>query len=269
MRSTDAIVPVCAGAACEKPAYAPPLPAPVLLPWFFECSCLLFIQLLPWYHIRSSCYTTGMSKTFWAILAAIILICGGIIFFKGDKADAPSSGTAATNHVTGQGKSGVTLVEYGDFQCPFCGQYYPLVQAVKEKYDEQIHFQFRHLPLIQSHKNAFAAARAAEAAGNQDKFWEMYDLLFQNQTTWADSTTASTVFEGYASQLGLNLAKFKADVASNATNDRINADVSEFKKTKERISTPTFFLEGKKIQPTSVEAFSDLIDQAIKAKTKQ
>lgn len=210
-----------------------------------------------------------MSKTFWAAIAIIVVIFGGIVVFNKNGDNASSGSVQPTNHVVGEGKSGVKLVEYGDFQCVFCGQYYPLVEQVKEKYKDQIFFQFRNLPLLQAHRHAFAAARAAEAAGKQGKFWEMYNLLFQNQSSWSDRDDASEVFEGYATQLGLDLTKFKTDVASAQTNDTINADIREFKKTKEPMSTPTFFLEGKKITPKSVDEFSKLIDAAIAAKNKQ
>jgi protein-disulfide isomerase len=210
-----------------------------------------------------------MSKTFWAAIAIIAVLFGGIIVFHNRNASAPSTSSAKpTNHLMGSTKTGVTLVEYGDYQCPFCGQYYPLVKAVNQKYNDQIQFQFRNLPLLQVHQNALAAARAAEAASKQGKFWEMHDLLYQNQNTWSASSTASKFFEQYASQLGLNLTQFKADVASPQTNDIINADISEFKKTGQEMSTPTFLLDGKKIQPTSVDAFSKLIDAEIAAKAK-
>lgn len=210
-----------------------------------------------------------MNKSFWAIIAIIVVIFGGIIAFSKDKSDTPSGDARPTNHITGEGKTGVTLVEYGDFECPACGQYYPLVEQVKEKYKDQIFFQFRHLPLLEVHPNAFAASRAAEAASSQSKFWEMYNLLYQNQTTWAQSSNVTTVFEQYASQLGLNVEQFKTDAASSTTNDAINADIAEFNKTKERKSTPTFFLDGKKIQATTLDEFSKLIDEAIAAKNKQ
>jgi protein-disulfide isomerase len=210
-----------------------------------------------------------MSKGFWAIVGIIIVIFGGILLFKGDEAGAPSNGAAVSNHVTGENAKGVVLVEYADFQCPFCGQYYPLVKQVTEKYKADIALQFRHLPLSQNHKNAFAAARAAEAAGLQNKFWEMYDLLFQNQAAWSDSNTARSIFEGYAQQIGLNMEQFKTDFASKKVNDTINADVAEFKKTGEQISTPTFFLNGTKIKPTSLEEFSELIDAEIAKQSKQ
>lgn len=213
-----------------------------------------------------------MSKTFWAVIAVIVVIFCGVLIFNKDGANAPSGGNSnakPTNHVEGKGTTGVTLVEYGDFQCPFCGEYYPLVKQVQEKYNDQITFQFRNLPLLQIHQNAFAAARAAEAASNQNKFWEMYDKLYQTQSEWSASSKALETFSGYAKQLGLNVDKFKQDFSSTAVNDTINADIQAFEKTKLEKSTPTFILDGKKITPKSVDEFSKAIDDAIAAKAKQ
>lgn len=211
-------------------------------------------------------YNKNMSKTFWAIIAIIVIIFGGIVVLNKKDDTTSTANVQPTNHVTGENTTGVTLVEYGDFECPACGRYYPLVEQVKEKYKDKIAFQFRHLPLVQIHKNALAAARAAEAAANQGKFWDMYNLLFQNQSAWAQSSDAKPVFEQYATQLGLNMQKFREDMASSETNARINADINEFKKTKESMSTPTFFLDGKKITAGTLEDFSKLIDDAIAAK---
>lgn len=211
-----------------------------------------------------------MNKSFWAIIAVIILLFGGIIFFNKKDANAPASNAQPTSHVRGEGTSGVTLVEYGDFECIYCGRYYPTVEQVFEKYKDQITFQFRNLPLIQNHQNALAAHRAAEAASKQNKFWEMYNLLYQNQLAWSSGSNPSATFEQYAQQLGLNVSQFKTDVASPETNDIINADIAEFKKTKEALSTPSFFLDGKKVTPQpSLESFSELIDAAIAAKKNQ
>lgn len=207
-----------------------------------------------------------MSKTFWAIIAVIVVIFGGIIVFNKDGDSSSNTNAQPTNHVTGANSAGVTLVEYGDFECPACGRFYPVVEQVKEKYKDQIAFQFSHLPLIQVHPNAFAAARAAEAASKQGKFWEMYNLLFQNQSAWTQNSDAKPVFEQYAAQLQLNVEQFRADAASSETNAVINADIAEFKKTKEPMSTPTFFLDGKKIQAGTLEEFSKLIDEAIAKK---
>ena len=211
-----------------------------------------------------------MTKTFWAVIAIIVIIFGGIVVFNKHDSKTPSASNAQpTNHIEGKGSTGVTLVEYGDYQCPFCGQYHPLVKDVVTKYQDKIFFQFRNLPLLQVHQNAFAAARAAEAAGKQDKFWEMFDMLYENQSAWSTSSSAASIFEQYATQLGLNLTKYQSDFSSAAVNDAINADINEFKKTKEVMSTPTFFLDGKKIQPTSVDEFSKLIDAEIAAKANQ
>lgn len=204
-----------------------------------------------------------MSKGFWLIIAAIIVIFGGILLFKGDKAEAPTDTSAVSQHVVGQNAKGVTLMEYGDFQCVFCAGFHPLVKEVVAKYEKDIAFQFRNLPLSQNHKNAFASARAAEAASLQGKFWEMHDLLFQNQAAWGESDTALSIFEQYALQLGLNAEQFKIDFASSKVNDTINADLAEFKKTGEKMSTPTFFLNGRRIEAKSLDDFSKLIDEEI------
>ncbi len=217
----------------------------------------------------------NMNKSFWAIIAVIVVLFGGIIFFNNKDSGTQGSNSSSasskpTEHKTGQGKSGVVLVEYADYQCPFCGQMYPIVKQVVEKYNEQITYQFRNLPLTQIHQNAFAAARAAEAAGLQNKFWEMHDLVYQNQSEWSSSNNALSVYTKYAQQLGLNTDQFKKDFASSKVNDLINADLDAFKKTKAQMATPTFFIDGKQIEttPTSVDDFSKALDAAISSKVK-
>jgi protein-disulfide isomerase len=222
-----------------------------------------------------------MDKRFLGVLVAIAVVMGGIFYVTSDKASAPSgpAGTL-TNHVEGGGSSGVTLTEYGDFQCPACGSFYPLVKQVEEKYKDQIHFQFRNFPLFQVHQNAIAGARAAEAADMQGKYWQMYDKLFQENglyyqaqqqgtsyPSWIDSKSPLNEFSGYAGQLGLNVTKFKEDFGSKTANDRIQADLKEGNRLKVE-STPTFFIDGKKISnPTTLDAFSKVIDTAITQKT--
>lgn len=209
-----------------------------------------------------------MSKQFWAIIAVIVLVFGGIVLFHNNKG-ASGNGSQPTNHVEGQGSSGVTLVEYGDYECPYCGDYYPTVKQVAGTFSSQIHFQFRNLPLTQVHPNAFAGARAAEAAGLQGKFWEMHDLLYSNQNAWVPSSNVEPIFESYARQLGLDVARFKTDYASEKVNNLINADISAFDKTGAVVQTPTFFLDGKLISPNnSVQSFMQLINAEIAKKTK-
>jgi protein-disulfide isomerase len=210
-----------------------------------------------------------MDKRFWGVLLAIVVVLGGIFFITNDnKANAPSGTGAVTNHVYGEGKSGVRLVEYGDFQCPACYQYFPVVKQVKEKYKDQITFQFRNFPIFSAHPNAIASARAAEAADLQGKYWEMHDLLYQNQQSWSPSSNPQKDFEAYAQQLGLNVAKFTTDFKSSLVNNRVQADLKEANRLKVE-STPTFFIDGKKISTPgpNLDAFSKVIDTAIEQKT--
>jgi protein-disulfide isomerase len=208
-----------------------------------------------------------MSKRFMIVILICVLGLVGVYIATSKKDSNSASGSSSaqlTNHVMGDNAKKVTLVEYGDFQCPYCGQYYPIIKQVVEKYKSDIQFQFRNFPLDQ-HQNARAAARAAEAAGKQGKYWEMHDLLYEQQSDWENSTSAATVFEGYASQLGLNLNQFKTDFASSEVNDAINADRNEGTRLGVD-ATPTFFLQGKKLAdpPTTADAFGKLLDDTIK-----
>lgn len=216
-----------------------------------------------------------MSNRFFLILIAlIVLVVGGFVVLKKDEGGSSNSSTQPTNHVKGEGSSGVVLIEYGDFQCSACYQYEPVVKQIFETYQSQIKFQFRHFPIVSAHPNAFSASRAAEAAAKQGKFWEMHDKLFETQdptgkTGWVASSNPLSIFEGFAEQLGLNVEQFKTDFASEEVNDLINADISAGKDVPAQ-GTPTFVLDGKKIDnPNSYEEFAKLIDEAIKAKTGQ
>jgi protein-disulfide isomerase len=190
-----------------------------------------------------------MDRRFLGILAAIIIVFIGIFAItqnsnKGSSGSGNNSGKPVTKHVQGQNAKGVTLVEWGDYQCPVCGSYYqPLKDAVTPLLSD-IHFQFSNLPITQIHPNAFAGARAAEASGLQNKYWQMHDKLYENQNEWANSSTPQTIFNTYAQQIGLNLNKFKQDYASSQVNDAINADLDAFAKTGKDQATPTFFLNG-------------------------
>lgn len=210
-----------------------------------------------------------MSKQFLAILLAIALLFIGIFAFTKSKSGTPDGGNSnqsaqTSNHTVGAGNKKVTLVEYGDFQCPACKSFYPVVKQVKEAYGDDIKFQFMHFPLTQIHPNAMQASRSAEAAGNQGKFFEMHDLLYENQDQWSQSSNPTSTFESFAEQLGLNMDQFKSDVISAKTLAVINAD----QKSGQALgveSTPTFVINGKKLDknPTSLEEFKKLIDEEI------
>ena len=210
-----------------------------------------------------------MDKRFWGILIAVIIVLGGIYFLTGNKsAGSNSSTTSPSNHIEGLGKDKVTLVEYGDYECPYCETYYPVVKQVAAEYNQQIFFQFRNLPLTQIHVNAFAAARATEAASLQGKYWQMHDALYQDQAEWVNSNAPESFFVTLAQQLGLNVTKFKTDFSGAQVDNTINADISAFDHTNQTEATPSFFLDGKFVQPQpTVASFQQIINAAIAQKT--
>ncbi len=214
----------------------------------------------------------SMSKQFLGVLAGIMLVFIGIFVYTGNKTKETDKGSgdksALTQHVQGNKDAKVTLLEYGDYQCQFCAQYYPTVKQVQAKYNDQIKFQFRNLPLTNLHQNAFAASRAAEAADLQGKFWEMHDALYEpaNWQVWSSSNDPTPLFATYAKQLGLNTEQYKKDFASSKVNNRINADLAEGTKLG-LTGTPSFFINGKKTEiANSVAAFDKVIQAAL---TKQ
>lgn len=194
-----------------------------------------------------------MSKQFWAVIVVIILVLVGVFAFTGKNKSNTNGNVQPTSHIEGQGQTGVTLTEYGDYECPFCGEYYPTVKQIEQQYDSLIHFQFRNFPLTSIHPNAFAGARAAEAASLQNKFWQMHDTLYENQdpngkSGWvASNDPLDDYFVGFAKQIGLNVDQFKTDFGSDKVNAIVNADLSEANKLG-LTGTPTFFLDGKQVQ---------------------
>jgi protein-disulfide isomerase len=147
----------------------------------------------------------------------------------------------------------VTLVEFLDFECPACGQAFPEVERLRAEYAGQITYVVRNFPLS-VHANADSAARAAEAAGRQSKFEQMYVKLFETQATWgSQQQDRSAVFEGYAQQLGLDMARYRADVVSGEVAARVRQDQQDGAAVGVG-STPTFFLNGQRVdgQPTYV-----------------
>jgi len=212
-----------------------------------------------------------MDRRFIIILAVVVLGLGGIFFVGKIKSNSANSGANTTigstsNHTTGGNAKNVSLLVYGDFQCPVCGQFHPIEKKVVDTYKDDILFTFRHFPLDSIHPNARAGSRAAEAAGLQGKFFEMHDLLYENQSTWSQSTNPLSFFTTYATQLGLDVDKFKADFTSETVNNTINADLKEGNQ-KGVTGTPTYYLNGKKLENgdiSSYEKFSAIIEEAIK-----
>ena len=139
--------------------------------------------------------------------------------------------------------SPVVLEEYGDYQCPPCGALYPELKKIESEYGNQLRIVFHHFPLAKIHKNAMAAARAAEAARNQNKFWEMHDRLYRNQSAWKDLDDPRPVFVSYAQELRLNVERFTRDLDSSEVDQRISADMQRGASVGVN-ATPTVFIEG-------------------------
>lgn len=213
-----------------------------------------------------------MSKQFLAVLAAIVLIFVGVFVFSNKDSiksanTGKNSSPTLTNHVQGTSAAGVTLVEYGDFQCPYCEQYAPTVKTIISEFQNQVVFQFRNFPLTNLHPNAFAAARAAEAAGLQNKYWEMHDQLYEsaNWQVWTSASDPTTVFNQIAGQIGLKLPQFKADFASSKVNNLIKADSAEGTRLGVQ-GTPSFFLNGKLVTIANTPAAFEKVLKAELAK---
>tara|TARA_B100001105_G_C22374224_1_gene436470 strand:- start:417 stop:1112 length:696 start_codon:yes stop_codon:yes gene_type:complete len=204
-----------------------------------------------------------MDKFRWIIFAAIIvLVLGGLIVYsRMNSTSVDVSNVDATaiigpseqngnigDHVYNDTESSVILVEYGDFQCPGCGSAHPYVKTLLEEYGDRISFVFRNFPLTSIHPNARAAAAAAEAAGLQGKYWEMHDVIFENQSEWQNANTSDrlTTFISYAEDLDLDVAQFENDFASSAVSQKISFD--QALGSKEGVdSTPSFFLNGERL----------------------
>lgn len=164
----------------------------------------------------------------------------------------------------------VSLIEYGDFQCPACGQYEPLVEQLMSQYGDRVLFSFRNFPLFQIHQDAMISAQAAEAAGLQGKYWEMHDLLYKTQNEWSLTSADAVVtkyFDGYAKTLGLDVAKFDADINSDTVKNKIQRDIDSANAA-EVDHTPTFFINLTQIpNPTSYADFAAAIDAALASST--
>lgn len=166
------------------------------------------------------------------------------------------------DHIKGNENATVTLLEFADFQCPACVVYYPTVQRLEKEYGEKVKFIFRNYPLTQIHPNAMFAAQAAEAAGKQGKFWEMHDLLFEKHDEWADESDPTAKISAYAKDLGLDEKKLIEDAKSQEVADKIKKDIDSGNSLG-ITGTPSFFLDGRKVQPRSYEEFKSLIDTAL------
>jgi protein-disulfide isomerase len=154
---------------------------------------------------------------------------------EGARLTLPVSGR---DHAQGPEDAPLTLVEYGDYECPYCGQAYPIVKRVQERLGEDLRFVFRNFPLREMHPHAQHAAEAAEAAGVQGRFWEMHDYVFEHQRALSDRHLRE-----YAALLGLDEERFDRELTSHAHAARVRQDFSSGVKSGVN-GTPTFFING-------------------------
>lgn len=145
-----------------------------------------------------------------------------------------------TDHVQGNDNADLTIVEYGDYQCPYCGAAYPVLKELMKEFKGQVKFVFRNFPLSEMHPYARPAAIAAEAADLQGKFWEMHDVIYENQ----QSLNESFLFQ-LAEKIGLNLSQFKEDIQKPELEKKVDSDF-ESGIISGVNGTPSFFINGNK-----------------------
>lgn len=201
------------------------------------------------------------------IVAVLVALVAAVTFSRaGDEATPSDSGNGTSEPLVREdsprltsGKE-ATFVEYLDFECEACGAAHPVMTDLREKYGDDVTFVVRYLPL---HGNSMNAALAAEAAREQGEFEAMHDQLFETQGEWSHSESSKAkTFEGYAKDLGLDMEQYRADVKDPAIKKRIEQstqDAEELGVT----GTPTFFLDGEKIEPSTIGDFETKLDAAI------
>lgn len=217
------------------------------------------------------------TKVIIAIGIATVGILAGAVYFFGQSSSTntlSSSTTVADQNILvredsnkiGSPSAKVTLVEFADYQCPACAAAHPIIKKITDEYKDRILFVYRDFPLPQ-HTNAVPAAKAAEASGAQGKYWEMYDLLYKNQSQWEGSKNSTEIFSGYAKDLGLDADKFEKDSQSDGFADKIQRDKNDGRNLGVS-ATPTFFLNGQKL--VGIPTYDELknkIEQLTKAES--
>jgi len=202
------------------------------------------------------------NKTFIIIgLITLIIFVGGIFLFSGGGNTNVStkvvnssllvpqnaiitSGFANGNYLPASSSATVTLVEFGDYECPACGVYSPFVKQLLTEFAGKINYLFRNYPLAQ-HKNASISSYAVEAAGLQGMYWQMHERVYTTQGDWSSLSDPTSVFTGYAKDLGLDINKFSADMNSSVVKDKVQNDLNDGN-TIGITETPTFYLNGQK-----------------------
>jgi protein-disulfide isomerase len=205
------------------------------------------------------------------VAVALITVGTGVALYRAQQLPTPTADKDSANsgvHVRGDGKALITLEEFGDFECPPCAKMSEALHQLEKDYHGKLRIVFRHFPLAM-HPHAREAAHAAEAAHQQGKFWEMHDLLYQKQAQWSKGVDVPSLFAGFAAELGLDVERFKKDMASPEIAARVTAD-HELGKSRSVTSTPTIFINNTVLPSTSTNPVGvrTAIEAAIKEKAK-
>ncbi|MEO7970857.1 MAG: thioredoxin domain-containing protein [bacterium] len=187
------------------------------------------------------------------IIALVLLVAAAgtaLLLKSNQRVDSARAGDVESSDTAKKNVSAdavVTLEEFGDYQCPPCGQLHPTLKKLKQEYGANLNLIFRNLPLTKIHQNALAAAQAAEAARIQNRFWEMHDLLYENQSLWKDDINPRSIFTQFAKDLGLNTWQFTRDMDGEQIQMRIEADADAA--AKQGIDgTPTILINGRQLR---------------------
>jgi protein-disulfide isomerase len=209
-------------------------------------------------HPRVTRSAPWVGGTLMLVVAALLLYA-----FTGAAASEPSKSAQPTADDISYGPADAQLsvIEYSDFECPFCAQYAAWLSTLRERYGDRVQFVYRFFPLA-NHKYATIAAKVAYAASLQGKFWEMHDLLFKNQTEWSESDDPRPFFDSYAQEIGLDLDRFHKDADAQSTTDFITAQAAEGKAAGVK-HTPWFVVGDEVVLPRSLEEFDKLIREAL------
>ncbi|HEY2383979.1 MAG TPA: thioredoxin domain-containing protein [Terriglobia bacterium] len=202
-----------------------------------------------------------------AVIVIAVGIAAGAAVYLSRTPDQPveDTGTAKPvqlkgGHFRGPENAQVTLVEFGDYECPSCGGFHPFVKEILSRYPDKLRLEFHHFPLIAVHPNAMLGAMAAEAAGDQGKYWEMHDALFEHQREWGESRNAEVIVMALASRIGLDMNKFMQELHSPAVQDRILRDETQAEQLKLN-ETPSFLIDGQRVYiKPSIEDFVNVIE---------
>ncbi len=205
------------------------------------------------------------TKILLGIIAVIVagLIGVFVVFNKPGAATTADGSTLVRSDSQRRGSGSVQLVEFGDYQCPSCGAAHPVVQKLLSEYNGKVTFIFRNFPLETIHKNAMLAAKYAEAAAKQNKFWQMHDKLYESQSEWSEQVDPSGKFAEYASTLGINASQLKTDATAAAVTALIQRDMQDGN-TVGITGTPTFYVAGKQVASNDYNSLKAAIDAALR-----